>query len=151
MTNTDITGQLEAIASVEDFATASAALTDTWLSLGAGIEVVEPILRFMEGHPSIEYGMPGALVHFVERFYEKGYEESLIRSTNRKPTLSTIWMLNRVINGATMPDKRQLLIEILQQAKSHPSAVEPTLQRITAFLHRLSRRDSGEGRGWVEH
>ena len=29
----------------------------------------EAILRFMEKHPSVDYGAIGALVHFVERYY----------------------------------------------------------------------------------
>jgi len=55
---------------------------------------------FMEEHPEIDYGTPGPLVHFLERFYKKGYEEQLVLSIRRKPTCHTIWMLNRLINGA---------------------------------------------------
>ena len=47
---------------------------------------VEPILEIMEENPDIEFGNPGPLVHFVERFYKHGYEELLLNSLN-KPIL----------------------------------------------------------------
>lgn len=67
-------------------------------------EAVEPILRFMEGHPDIEYGTPGYLVHFVEHF--PAYEEKLMASIERQPTPHTEWMLNRVINGERDAQKK---------------------------------------------
>src|SRR5258706_1872315 len=99
MASKEISDQLEAIASAEDFATSSAELTEAWSSTQVGIECVGPILRFMEEHPGLDYGMPGPLVHFIEEFYLKGYEERLIESVARKPTMLTVWMLNRVLNG----------------------------------------------------
>ena len=139
MTAKEITDQLERIATVEDFALHSAELTDGWVSAGAGVETVEPVLRFMEEHPSIEYGMPGSLVHFVERFYGKGYEDKLVESIRRKPTSSTVWMLNRVINGTKVADAKQLLVATLEQAMVNPLADQNTVQRVSRFLERLSK------------
>lgn len=45
-----------------------------------GISAVEPLLLFMERHPLSDFGMPGAIVHYVEQFYKKGYEDLLIAS-----------------------------------------------------------------------
>ncbi len=70
-----------------------------------GIEAVEPLLRLMERHPLVDFGMPGAIVHFVERYYKKGYEELLVESIKRKPTMHTVWMLNRIINGSENPKR----------------------------------------------
>lgn len=64
---------------------------------GAGIETVVPLLQIMERHPLADLGMPGAMVHFIETFYPK-YEPYLIESLNRRPTMHTVWMLNRCIN-----------------------------------------------------
>jgi hypothetical protein len=66
MTSESISEQLEGIASAEDFPSSSAELTEAWSYADVGIESVEPILRFMEEHPGLDYGMPGALVHFIE-------------------------------------------------------------------------------------
>ena len=48
-------------------------------------EFVEPILEIISTNPSVNFGMPGDLVHFVEKFYKKGYEELLINSVRKNP------------------------------------------------------------------
>lgn len=63
---------------------------------GAGIEAVEPILKMMERHPLDDFGIPGDMVNFVEKF--SGYEELLVESLKRRPALHTVWMLNCLIN-----------------------------------------------------
>jgi hypothetical protein len=139
MTVEEIASQLERIAASDDFAARSAELAESWSSAEAGIEVVEPILRFMEEHPSIEFGMPGALVHFIERFYGKGYDEKLVQSVERKPTAQTVWMLNRVINGAKTPAKKEPLVKAMEHARLNPATDHATLQLATRFLERLSQ------------
>ena len=62
----DFTDQLLHIASADDFASRSADLTGAWSSASTGIETVEPILRFMEEHRGIDFGMPGALFPFFQ-------------------------------------------------------------------------------------
>jgi hypothetical protein len=104
---------------------------------GVGIEVVEPILRFLEANPDANFGMPGLLVHFVERFYKHGYEEALIDSINRAPTFQTIWMLNRLINGTTLSDERKLYIKALSEAKFYCKSNQLLLNQVDHFLRRL--------------
>ncbi len=101
------------------------------------MESVDPIFEFMEAFPDLHSGMPGALVHFVEEFYQKGYEERLIKSINRKPTKLTILMLNRVINGTYDPKTKGELISIMRQAAINPKSDRTTLERINGFLERL--------------
>src|SRR5882724_375014 len=122
MTAQEITDQLQRIASSDNFAERTAELTDTWTSAGEGVETIEPILRFIEQNPTTDFGMPGPLVHFVERFYGKGYEEKLVESVQRKPTSLTVWMLNRVINGTKSPDEKRQLIATMEQARLNPFA-----------------------------
>jgi len=74
-----------------------------------GLDAVEAILRLMEQHPDVHFGVPGPCVHFVETFYKKGYEERLQISLNRKPTAHTLWMLNRLINDAKGTERAKLL------------------------------------------
>ncbi|MDE5819128.1 MAG: hypothetical protein K2N41_00670 [Lachnospiraceae bacterium] len=69
-----------------------------------GISAVEPLLLFMERHPLSDFGMPGAIVHYVEQFYKKGYEDLLIASVTRRPTLHTVWMINRIKNAGENVD-----------------------------------------------
>ena len=138
MTSKDIFEQLEAIASADDFASSATELIETWSTADVDVESVEPILRFMEEHPTLDYGMPGPLVHFIEEFYLKGYEEKLIESVSRKPTMMTVWMLNRVLNGTEEPAIRQPLVRAMRLAASNPKANRATLERIQGFLERLN-------------
>ena len=126
--------QLEALASVPDFTVASAALVENWLKEGVAFEAVDPVMRFMESHPHIEYGMPGELVHFVERFYGHGYETVLIESVKRRPTPTTVWMLNRVLNGTKEPKARRTLVSLLQSVPNHPLADDRSIQLADQFL-----------------
>lgn len=64
------------------------------------LESIQPILMLIEKNPNVDFGRPGPLVHFVERFYKNGYEEKLIESLKRFPTKHTVWMLNRIINAS---------------------------------------------------
>lgn len=44
------------------------------------IEYVKSLLKYMEENPYIDYGMPGPIVHYIENYYQKGYEELLYDS-----------------------------------------------------------------------
>lgn len=71
------------------------------------------ILHFMEENPKIDYGMPGPLVHFMEKKYKKGYEKLLLESIKRKPTEHTVWMLNRILNDVNLED-RNVYMDVLK-------------------------------------
>ncbi len=79
--------------------------------MGLGTEAVEPLIKLIERHPLADFGMPGAIVHFVEEF--DGYEDILYQSLKRSPSMHGVWMLNRICNDKSSPDKfRELLAEI---------------------------------------
>jgi hypothetical protein len=132
----EVAAQLQRIASFVDFSRRLSELVDGWESSGAGVEIVDPILRFMESHPFHDYGSPGPLVHFMELFYGSGYDEKLVQSVRRKPTLHTVWMLNRLINGAKSPGVAQSLLEAMEQAAAHPTADLETMARVAEYLER---------------
>jgi hypothetical protein len=129
--------QLENAGSSKDFVASSETLTTNWRESGNGLTAVEAVLRFMEDHPATDFGMPGPLVHFVETFFGKGYERKLAESISRKPTSHTVWMVNRVINGAKLPEQRKQMIEVLRAAKVNPMADQQAIVRIEHFLRRL--------------
>lgn len=137
MTPEEVTAELDAIASEADFAFRSDGLTERWAVAGAGSETIEPILRFMESHPDVDYGSPGPLAHFVERFYRNGYEDHLIQSIRRKPTTQTAWMLNRLINGTRDPSTRRNLIELMVAARDNANAGEQAKIELAHFISRL--------------
>jgi hypothetical protein len=118
----EISQQLNHLASAQDFLERSAELTDAWSAAGVGVEAVERTLRFMEDHPEVDVGTPGPLVHFVEAFAGRGYEQRLVESIQRLPTPQTLWMLNRLINGTRAAEARRSYIELLLRARSNPRA-----------------------------
>ena len=98
---------------------------------GLGLSAVEPLLLFMERHPLSDFGIPGAIVHYVEQFYKKGYEDLLAVSVARRPTLHTVWMLNRIKNAGEDAGKyEQLLRDILER----PDVEEEIKNSVKEFL-----------------
>ena len=83
-------------------------------------EFVEPILEIISTNPSVDFGMPGDLVHFVEKFYKKGYEELLIDSVKKNPTSHNILMLHRCYNDIKNPNRNEFakVVKALKNDKS---------------------------------
>lgn len=81
-------------------------------------DLVTPILELIANHPEVDFGSPGDLVHFVERFYHKGYEELLMKSVHQKPTVHNIWMLHRCYNAhdPELVEKIKVLIREIQES-----------------------------------
>ena len=85
----------------------------------------------MERHPLTDFGRPGPIVHFVERFYKKGYEEELLLSLKRMPTLHTVWMLNRLINGT---DQAEVYLGLLKEISENASYNKEIREEALHFL-----------------
>lgn len=100
---------------------------------GVGIEAVTPLLELMERHPMDDFGMPGAIVHFVERFYKNGYEELLIESVKRRPAMHTVWMLNRVMNGS---ENKNDYLEIMKEVTERSDVEEAIRNSASEFMDR---------------
>ena len=83
-------------------------------------ELVEPILEIISTNPEVDFGMPGDLVHFVEQFYKKGYEELLISSVRNNPTPHNIWMIHRCYNDIENPN-REKFVELMKNLKKDSS------------------------------
>jgi hypothetical protein len=83
-------------------------------------DAIDSILMLMERNPNVDFGTPGPLVHFAERFYKNGYEEKLVDSLKRCPTKHTVWMLNRIINGS-QGDKKKYFINVLRDVIVFPN------------------------------
>ena len=95
------------------------------------LDSVRPLLRLMERHPVTDFGSPGPIVHFVERFYKKGYEEELLLSLKRMPTLHTVWMLNRLINGT---DQAEVYLDLLKEISENASYDKEIREEALHFL-----------------
>jgi len=82
-----------------------------------GFSAVEPLIKLMERYPLADFGVPGAIVHFAEKYYGKGYEDILYQSVKRSPSMHTIWMLNRICNDKNSPEQfKKLLAETAERS-----------------------------------
>lgn len=98
--------QLEELVGSDYFEDDSEDIIRQLIAEGAGFEVIEEMFSIMERHPLDDFGMPGAMVHFIEHFYPD-FLPLLVSSLRRTPTMHTVWMLNRCINGGR--NKEELL------------------------------------------
>lgn len=112
----EIVRRLERISDAPHFESESNLLRNALVATNAGIEAVGAILEFMEAHPDIDYGLPGPLTHFVERFSGAGYEELLSHSVRNQPTPQTVIMLSRVLGAATTTVERERCLTVLRDA-----------------------------------
>ena len=76
--------------------------------------LMDPLFRILENNTEFDFGMPGQIVHTLEKHYKKGLEEELFKSLNRKPTFYTLWMLNRIINGTSDTKEKEGYMEMLK-------------------------------------
>ena len=96
-------------------------------------DLVAPILDFISKNPKVDFGSPGYLVHFVERFYHQGYEDLLIEVVGKSPTLHNIWMLHRCCNDndPNLVPQIQALIGELKKDKTLDSQVRTMIEDLT--------------------
>lgn len=96
-------------------------------------ELVAPILEIIESNPDIDFGTPGDLVHFVEKFYKKGYEELLLKSVRKNPTMHNIWMLHRCYIDEDNPlhSKFTLLIKEIKEDESVSSKIKKVIEEFS--------------------
>ena len=103
------------------------------------LDYVDFLLKIMESHPDLDYGVPGPVVHFVERYFQNGYEELLLSSVASKPTIHTLWMLNRVINSPLLPDRDKYLaaLQNISEDESIPVDVRKEAKRFLAYQEQM--------------
>jgi len=138
---------LNAIATVAEFEfnLAADAVVTKWVAAGIGPEAaLEPVLRFFERHPDIDYGVPGTLAHFIEKVQRSVYEQQVISSVARTPTMMTILLLNRLINGTSTRAERKPLIACLRLARSKIESDAALLNFAQELLVRISTIHPGE-------
>ncbi|HNX60027.1 MAG TPA: hypothetical protein PKK43_13080, partial [Spirochaetota bacterium] len=86
-------------------------ITDELVKLENSFEAIEPIIKLIESNPDVDFGSPGPLVHFLEEFDEKQYDEKLVESIRNNPTCHTLFMLNRIINSID-GDRKKVYLDL---------------------------------------
>lgn len=78
--------------------------------LSNAADFVEPILQLIERSPDIDFGGPGPIGSFLEKFYHNGYEELLIQSLQRERKNYTIFLLERLCNDESNPKREEYIL-----------------------------------------
>lgn len=71
------------------------------------------------------------MVHFLEE--KNDYHKALKESLKRKPTVLTLWMVNRIINGVPEAEKSEWL-SILETVSSNESTDDITKDEAKKYL-----------------
>ncbi|MCL2090486.1 MAG: hypothetical protein FWH11_04560 [Micrococcales bacterium] len=128
-----LVGRLQGSARSDDFESTACEAVGEFNSFDDPSIFVGPVIRLIENNPDIDFGSPGPLVHFVERFYGGGYENLLVSSLERRPTSHTVWMLRRIINDPACPG-RQEYIDLLRKAGERDDVDEDVKRTIRTLL-----------------
>ena len=122
--------QLEDLVGSDDFEFESEEIMEHLEAEGAGFEIVEQLFAIMERHPLDDFGMPGAMVHFIESFYPD-FLPLLISSVRRAPAMHTVWMVNRCINGAA---DQEALLSVLRDTANDETVDQAIRDSAKSFL-----------------
>ncbi|MBQ6944115.1 MAG: hypothetical protein IJN43_07260 [Ruminococcus sp.] len=102
---------------------------------------IKDILELMEKNPLTDWGMPGALVHFVEACDDEVYKKLLLESVMRCPTVHTLWMLNREYNGRSDSELQEYL-SVLKKIANDSSLHQLIINTAKEFLEfQISRKN----------
>lgn len=132
MTKEEIITQLQNAAKEDEAYYIDDDLIDAINQYPEPFELVEPILEIIGTNPTVDFGMPGDLVHFVELFYKHGYEELLVSSVRKNPTTHNIWMVHRCFNDVNNP-KRDIFVELMKELKADSSVSTDIKKEIDEF------------------
>ncbi len=90
MTLDELRRELSTASNGHDCVGSLGAIVDRLSAFDDAPSAVAVILEFLELHPDLDVGTPGPLVHYVERFFGRGYEAQLTDSVRRRPTEHTL-------------------------------------------------------------
>lgn len=76
---------------------------------------IEPLFQLLEKYPSFNFGNPGRVIHYLEKFANEIYTPYLYSSVRRKPTGYNVWMVNRLLNSLEDSEKVEG-IAVLEEA-----------------------------------
>src|SRR5262245_61508811 len=89
------------------------------------------IFRTMERLEGVNLGTPGPLVHTLETWRGR-YERLLAESVKRRPTVLSVWMVNRILN--VRPLDGELWLALLRNVAHDPAASDKTKAEAKRFI-----------------
>jgi hypothetical protein len=99
---------------------------------------IPELFGVMERMPDADLGSPGPLVHTLEAW--RGYETELIRSVRRRPSLLSVWMVNRILNTDLPSDSRHSYLSLLNEAATRSDVPKAVRESAREFLELQTRK-----------
>lgn len=99
---------------------------------------MRPMFEFLERFPDADVGTPGPLVHELEAI--DGYQSLLRESLHRRPTPTTVHMVNRILNSSLTKEERQSWLGELKAAAAHPAASSSAREEAAYYVDHQARK-----------
>ena len=104
---------------------------------------VKSLIKIIQENPEFDFGNHGEIVFFLEKYDEEKYDRILVESVMEKPTEHTIFMMNRIINGAS-DEKKSEYIELYMKILCGNRINNDLKNIINEFLEFQKRNDIRE-------
>lgn len=131
----EIIGRMEKYIDTDDFEYEADICIEQLENMNTGIESVKELFGLIERHPLSDFGGPGSIVYYLEQFSGKGYEDLLEGSIKRKPTVVTILMLNRLINGSDDADKYLSIMKTVLERTDTENEIKELANEFLLYQH----------------
>jgi len=117
----------------EDLYSASDLLDEIYDS-GKSAEYIELLIDFIRDNPYIDYGMPGPVIHFIEKHPTEQYLDKLLAVLNDRPNEILLWMLNRIANDPSESGK-EIYTDIFKKTAERSDVSDPVKEAAKDFYN----------------
>lgn len=95
-------------------------------------EILPHLFSWFEKFSTYDVGNPGPFVHLIEE--SNDYHELLMDSIARKPTIVTLWMVNRLVNRTENSRDKDTWLQVLKDCVDNPLTDGDVRQSAIDFL-----------------
>lgn len=136
----EVIAKIEAAVDTDDIEFVQVDCMEELSEAGVGQEAIMPLLEIFERHPVSDFGIPGDIMDFVEGFDNKVYVPLLLESFERRPSVTTAWAVNRVLNITREPKERQHIFDLMKTALTREDLESEVREQVQHVLDYQSGR-----------
>ena len=104
-----------------------------------GGAVCKSFFEFFEAHPLSYAGAPGTFIHHIETFYPS-YVSELALSVEKRPSVNTILLMNRILNSSDCsPKTRDEFIQLLRNISNSRIYENELVELAMRYLRRHTK------------
>lgn len=131
----EVIAKIEAAVDTDDVENVQMDGMEKLSAAGVGQEAIAPLLEIFERHPVSDFGIPGDIMHFVEDFDDKVYFPLLLESFERRPSVTTVWAVNRVLNVTKNAKEREHMFDLMKAALTREDLEPEVKEQIRDVLN----------------